>query len=193
MDKIKIPKCNSTFKLLEQKTFTTKSRVESGQTLTNITVQPTVNVVSPPPANKLVFTAPPTPWSLNAGNWAGPFTLQRQDASGNPVTSGNLTVNLSTTSPHGKGKFSLTMGGVAITQIIIPDGTSTSQFYYYDETAGIWTITASATGLTSATQNIIVNPGTTTQFIITLPGETFENGKGNSGSPLIKQQEFSFK
>lgn len=85
------------------------------------------------------------------------------------------------------------MGGVAITQIIIPDGTSTSQFYYYDETAGIWTITASATGLTSATQNIIVNPGTTTQFIITLPGETFENGKGNSGSPFNQTAGVQFQ
>ncbi len=175
------------------KTFTTKSRVESGQTLTNISTQPTVNVIAPPPATKLVFTAPAPPWSLNAGNWAGPLTIERQDASGNPVTTGNLTVNLSTTSPYGKGKFSLTSGGTAITSLIISDGNSSAQFYYYDETAGTWTITASATGLTSATQNITVNPGVATQFVITLPGETFENGKGNTGTPLTQTAGVQFQ
>ncbi|MBC7194411.1 MAG: hypothetical protein H5U37_01975, partial [Caldisericia bacterium] len=175
------------------KTFTTKSRVESGQNLTNISVQPTVNVVSPPPATKLVFTSPPAPWSLNAGNWAGPLRVERQDASGNPVISGNLTVNLATTSPYGKGKFSLTSGGPIINQLTIPDGVSSIDFYYYDETAGTWTITASATGLTSATQNITVNPGTTTQLVLTLPGETFESGKGNSGSPLSQTSGVQFQ
>ncbi|MDI6860655.1 MAG: stalk domain-containing protein [Caldisericia bacterium] len=175
------------------KTFTTKSRVESGQTLTNISVQPTVNVIAPPPATKLVFTSPPPPWSLTAGNWAGPLTVQRQDSSGNPVTSGNLTVNLSTNSPYGKGKFSLTSGGPTVTQVTIPDGSSTVNFYYYDETAGVWTITASATGLTSATQNITVNPSTTTQLVITLPGETFENGKGNTGTPTSQTAGVQFQ
>lgn len=175
------------------KTFTTKSRVESGQTLTNISTQPTVNVIAPPPATKLVFIAPAPPWSLNAGNWAGPLTVERQDASGNPVTNGNLTVNLSTTSPHEKGKFSLTSGGTAITSLTIPDGSSIAQFYYYDETAGTWIITASATGLTSATQNITVNPGAATQFVITLPGETFENGKGNTGTPLTQTAGVQFQ
>ena len=174
------------------KTFTTKSRVESGQTLTNISVQPTVNVIAPPPATKLVFTTP-SPWSLYAGNWEGPLTVERQDESSNPVTIGNLTVNLSTTSPHGKGKFSLTSGGTSITSLTIPDGSSTAQFYYYDETAGVWTINASATGLTSATQNITVNPATTTKFVITLPGETFENGKGNIGTPLNQVAGESFQ
>ena len=175
------------------KTFTTKSRVESGQKLTNISVQPTVSVTTTPPATKFVFSAPPTPWSMNAGTWVGPLTVQRQDASNNPVTSGTTTVNLSTTSPHGKGKFSLTSGGTSITQLTIPDGGSSAQFYYYDETAGVWTITASATGLTSATQNITVNPGTTSKFIITLSGETFENGKGNSGSPQVQTAGVSFQ
>lgn len=175
------------------KTFTTKSRVESGQTLTNISVQPTVNVVLPPPATKLVFTAPPAPWSLTAGNWAGPLTVERQDASGNPVTSGNTTISLSTTSPHGKGKFSLTSGGPPITQVTIPDGSSSVNFYYYDETAGVWTITASATGLTSATQNITVSPSITTQLVITLPGETFENGKGNTGSSSTQTAGVQFQ
>lgn len=175
------------------KTFTTRSRVESGQTLTNISIQPTVNVVLPPSATKLVFTSPSPPWSLTAGNWAGPLTVQRQDVSGNPVTSGDLTVNLSTTSPYGKGKFSLTSGGTAITSLTIPNGSSDASFYYYDETAGNWTITASSTGLTSATQNITVNAGTTTQFVITLPGETFENGKGNSGTPTNQTAGVQFQ
>jgi len=175
------------------KTFTTKSRVESGQKLTNISVQPTVNVTTTPPATKLVFSAPAPPWWMNAGTWVGPLTVQRQDASNNPVTSGTTTVNLSTTSPHGKGKFSLTSGGSFITQLTIPDGSDKADFYYYDETAGTWTITASATGLTSATQSITVNPGTTTQFIITLPGETFESGKGNSGSPQVQTAGVSFQ
>lgn len=174
------------------KTFTTKSRVESGQTLTNISVQPTVNVVAPPAATKLVFTLPAPPWTIQAGSWFGPITIQRQDASGSPVTSGNLTVNLSTNSPYGKGKFSLTSGGSIITQLTIPDGSSTAQFYYYDETAGIWTITASATGLTSATQNITVNPGPVSQLVITLPGESFESGKGNSGTPASQTAGSAF-
>ncbi len=174
------------------RTFTTKSRVESGQTLTNISTQPTVNVVTPPPATKLVFT-PLGPWSMNAGSWFGAIRVERQDASNNPVISGNLTVNLSTTSPHGKGKFSLTSGGTSVTQVTITEGNSWVEFWYYDETAGTWTITASATGLTSASQNITVNPGVTTQFVVTLPGETFQNGKGNIGTPLNQTAGIQFQ
>ncbi|MCD6168918.1 MAG: copper amine oxidase N-terminal domain-containing protein [Caldisericia bacterium] len=162
-------------------TFTTKSRKESGETLADISSSPKVTVLST--AYKLVFKQVVS--SITAGQWStNTFKIERQDSSGNPVTTGTITVKLSTNSPYGKGKFSLSAGGSSITTLTIHSGSSeTSPFYYYDETSGEWTITASSTGLVSATTTITVNPAAQSKFVITLPGQTFENGKGNSGTP----------
>ncbi|GEM_PF-494858 len=176
-------------------TFTTKSRSSSSATLSTISSSPTVTVQQQV-ATKLVFTtghAPSDFSPITAGNWtAGYIEVQRQDSSGNPVTSGSLTVNLSTTSPYGKGKFALAVGGDPITSVTIPDGSSTASFYYYDESAGTWSITASASGLTPASDSITVNPDSVSQLVITLPGETFESGNGNTGTPDTQTAGTSF-
>ncbi|HON83400.1 MAG TPA: hypothetical protein PLI22_04610, partial [Caldisericia bacterium] len=178
-------------------TFETKSRENPSKNLDTIPSSPIIKVLKKPSATKLIFLPSYKPSiydGLLAGNWtSGPIKVQRRDASNNPITSSDLKVDLSTTSPFGKGKFALSYGGSPITSITIPDGSSTAEFYYYDETAGTWTITASAKDLTSAVDNITVNPGSVSQLVITLPGETFESGKGNTGTPTAQTAGTGFQ
>lgn len=172
-------------------TFTTQTRRDSSDSLASISASPIVSVISV--AQKLVFDLPPT--TMTAGTWSTQFVLKRQDDLGNPVTTGNTTVTITTNSPYGKGKFSRTQsGGSSTLTLTIPQGQDSISFYYYDETAGTWTITASSTGLVPATASITINPTTIgRKFLITLPGETFESGKGNSGTPSNQTSGSSFQ
>ena len=103
--------------------------------------------------NKLAFTT--SALSATAGVTAnmGPITVQEQDANGNPTITAE-TVTLSSNST-GTKFFSATSGGTSggsITTVSIPSGSSSATFYYSDAKSGSPVITASATGLTSATQ-----------------------------------------
>jgi hypothetical protein len=104
---------------------------------------------------KLVFTT--SAQTLTAGVTSGTITVQRQDASNNPATLGNLTVDLSTTSTG--GVFRDTTDSTTITQVTIPDGSSSASFKYKDTVAGSPTIKAAdhAAVLTPATQAETVN------------------------------------
>ena len=105
--------------------------------------------VSLAPPAKVVFTAAPTlsPPSFsgqaNSSPTLGKFTVQEQDAWGNPASNGSVTVGLVSTSSG--GVFSLTSGGPAVTSIQIPAGSNSASFYYGDTAAGSPTITASTT------------------------------------------------
>jgi hypothetical protein len=97
----------------------------------------------------------------------GPITVQLQDGSGNPVNAGpgGLTVNL-TSSSAGINEFSATSGGSTVTSVVIPPGSSTATFYYGDEAAGTPTITASATGVTPATQTETIKGGAPASLVL---------------------------
>ncbi len=108
-------------------------------------------------ASKLAYTAG-AGQSVNVGSVSSVITVQVQASNGNPVTSG-ATVGLSTSSSG--GSFYSDSGGTnQITSITISSGQSSGNFYYKDANAGTPTLTASSTGLTSAT----------TQFTITSSG-----------------------
>jgi len=110
------------------------------------------------PASKLVVTVSPS--AVTAGSWTSKYTVQRQDQYGNPVTFGSTTVDLASTSTGTNKKFSETTGGTAVTSVTILDGSSTKDFYYYDDKAGSWSVSVSATGLTGDTKPLTVNPKT---------------------------------
>ncbi len=113
----------------------------------------TVNTVAA--ASKLVFTT--AAQTFTAGVTSGTISVQLDDASGNPVLagSGGQTVNLTSTSAV--GLFRNTADTATITTVMIPARTSTVSFKYKDTLAGTPTVTASATGLTSATQQETVS------------------------------------
>jgi hypothetical protein len=85
----------------------------------------------------------------------GPITVQEQDSSGNASTTA-VTVNLSSSGTT--GEFATSLGGMAVTSVNIPAGSSTATFYYGNTTPGTPTMTVSATGLTSGTQQATISP-----------------------------------
>ncbi len=112
--------------------------------------------VDPAAAAQLAYTGGPA--TVVAGAETTAFTVQRQDQFGNPVTSGATVVGLASNSTGAAKVFKAAPGGDAVTEVTIPDAGSTVVFYYDDEKAGAWTITASATGLTPAESALTVNP-----------------------------------
>ncbi len=116
--------------------------------LTTATQQETITAGAP---SVLIFTTGAVSGSASNSATLGPITVEEQDAYGNVATSGSpTTVNLTSTSAG--ASFAATSGGAAVSSVTIPGSYSTATFYYGDTTAGNPTITAAATGLSSATQ-----------------------------------------
>jgi hypothetical protein len=105
------------------------------------------------PASQLVFTTPALTGPASSGANLGPVTVQEEDASGNPVNagSGGVSVSLSA-NPSSGAVFSGSAGGTLVTSVTIPAGSAAASFYVGDSNNGSPVVTASATGLTSATQ-----------------------------------------
>lgn len=130
-------------------------------------------------ASKLVFTtsAPATKVPLVTGT----ISVQRQDAFGNPTTTGSVTVFLSSTSAG--GVFRNTADNANITSVSIGSGASSASFRYKDTLAGSPTIKAADqasvpdTGLTDATQTVTVDKGDqTVTFTSSVPGSATYGG-----------------
>ena len=120
---------------------------------------------------KLIFTTSPV--AGNAGTTAnlGPITVQEQTSTNVPTTVGE-TVNL-TSSGAGTYIFNTASGAstpTGATSVTIPSGQSSVTFFYGGTKAGAPTITAAATGLTSATQTETVNVGPVAVFSLSNPG-----------------------
>ena len=115
--------------------------------------------------SKLTFTTGPVSGPASNTATLGPITVEELDAYGNVATTGTpTTVNLTSTSAG--ATFAATSGGVAVTEVTIPGGSSTATFYYGDTKAGTPTITAAATGLTSATQQETITALAGTQLSV---------------------------
>jgi len=99
---------------------------------------PKLNLEYYPP--RLVITAIGGP-TMAAGGWLQ-LTIARKDYDNNPVTTGWLLVNLTSTSTG--GRFSTSIGGPTITQIWIAHGSPSITLYYYDNKAGIQTLGAAS-------------------------------------------------
>ena len=83
------------------------------------------------------------PATVNAGSRAA-YTVTRYDQYDNQVTSGARVVYLFSNSTGANAKFyDAAIAGSVITQVTITDTNSSADFWYYDNKAGNWTITAS--------------------------------------------------
>jgi RTX calcium-binding nonapeptide repeat (4 copies) len=108
----------------------------------------------------LAFATPPQ--TLRPGVPSAPMTVQLQAQGAAVAATAPLTIGLTSTSPA--GAFALTPAGpwsptLAVT---LPAGGSTSQgFYYLDTAVGSPTLMASTPGLLSATQTLVVTSSTT--------------------------------
>ena len=97
----------------------------------------------------------------------GMMTVQ-EEASNGVATTDPETVTLTSTS--NKGVFSSSPGGATVTSVNILAGQSSVSFYYGDTRTGTPTITASAVGLSAATQIETITPGALTTFVLSAPG-----------------------
>jgi aryl-phospho-beta-D-glucosidase BglC (GH1 family) len=147
--------------------------------------------VTPGAATQVVITT--VPQSLATGVASSPITVQLEDSSGLTVDAGTggVTVSLGTTSNQG---FFFNTGNILTSAVTIPAGSSTTTFTYKDGLAGTPTITASASGLTAASQTESVQSVTSSSFLRT-SGTSIVNGSGqtiqlrgvNLGSWLIME------
>ena len=114
--------------------------------------------ITPASTLKFVFTSG-TNQSLSAGQLSGQVIVQRRDQYGNTVTSGSVTVNLTSTSLG--AKFYSDAGNTLATSVVIVNGSSTVSFWYTDTSAGSPTLTGSAAGLTPATTTFTITQAPT--------------------------------
>ena len=106
-------------------------------------------------ASQLAFTTAAK--TLTVGTVSDAYTVQLQDGTGGATNAVSaVTVNLATTST-GTYEFRASSTGTSVTSVTITVGSSTVNFYYIDYQVGSPTLTISATGLTSATQQQTVN------------------------------------
>ncbi len=116
-----------------------------------------VITINPAPATQLVYTAG-TSQSITVSDVSSVITVQRQDQYGNPVTTGAISLTLSSNSGNNGQFYTDSAGHNRITPpVTIPDGSSSYSFYYHDTGSGTPTLTASSLGLTSATTQFTIS------------------------------------
>lgn len=155
-------------------TFTTQSRISDSGTFSSISTSPTVTVDSGATSQ---FTLN-DPGNMPAGSRLA-YVVTRKDQYGNAVTSGSDTVYLYSDSTDTPTFYTSAIDGSPVTSVTIGDGTSTAQFWYYDETVGTVTVTASdgvptadgASGINDATDDVAVSAAATSQFVLTNQGD----------------------
>lgn len=153
-------------------------------------IQPTTtaSITSGPPVRFLVAG----PASAYAKTRAG-FTISRKDVLGNPSILGTSTVYLYTNSSSINAKFyNDSLVGSVVTSIQIPNGQSSVGVWYYDDTAGTYTITGSdatpvpdgATGIIDGTATITILP-VAVKFVILQPAD----GSVDAAIPVTVQAQ----
>ena len=142
--------------------------------------------ISTAPPAQLVFTNTAVSGPANSNPTLGPITVQEEDALGNAVT-GTLAVNLSSSSSSGVfaayNTTTKTCGTTTTTSLTIAANASSVEFCYGDTTAGSPTITASASGLLSATQTATISAGPKNKLVVTTAPPTTTS----AGTPFNMQ------
>ncbi len=117
------------------------------------------------------------------------FTVTLEDAFGNATAKTTATtVNLSTTDTT-SGTFAAASGGATVSSVSLPANASSVTAYYGDTKAGTPTITAAATGLTSATQGETITPGTAGQLIFTTTTRSGAASNSATLGPITIQEQ----
>ena len=151
--------------------------------LTSPTATQTETVIAAA-ASQLVYTT--TAQTLTAGVVSGALTVQEEDAYGNVTTTAE-TVNLSTSNAS-TGLFKDNATGATITSVSIPAGSSTASFKYVDTLVSSPTLTAAATGLTSAMQTETVIAAAASKLVFTTTPQTIPFGVV-SGTLTVQEQD----
>ena len=187
--------------LVNSPTITVAAATVNGQAVTGTTTNGFTMTAGN--ASQFNFTTVPTgnqPVGTTAS--VGPFTVQLEDAFGNPVNaSATTTLNLSTTSAGTSGHtpfFTTTHLGTAGGTVTIPSGSANStSFYYSDTLAGTPTITvAGATvngqAVTGDTANgFTMTAGNAKQFAFTstVTGNQAASASANVGPFNVQLQD----
>lgn len=141
--------------------------------------------------------------TLTAGSCSGAaniITVELQDGSSTPrPPTGVTTINISSNSPS-ETIYSDSSCSTPITggNISFTTADSSKSFYIVDtrKSNPTWTLTASKTSgpdtISNGTQSLTVNAAAVSQLVVTLPGQTFTDGVGNSGSPSALTAGTSF-
>jgi len=114
------------------------------------------------------------------------------DAYGHPESGEDRTINLSQTSGTGDGTFRETPPGDNVTYVSMTTADTSVTFYYACTQTGSKTILVYANLLSSATQNATINAESASQLLTKLPGQTFVNGSGMTGTPTQQTAGTSF-
>jgi len=136
----------------------------------------------------VAFT-PHTSQTLGAGVRSTVITIERYSSSGTPITSGSLTVDLSTSSSGG-AFYPAQTGQTTISSVTIANGAATATFYYQDDKIGspILSITATDTSqnppvyYTGDSLTFTINPGNLAGIQIT--------DSGGASLPLIPTEYY---
>jgi hypothetical protein len=135
---------------------------------------------SPPTATKLVITT--SPENITQSGCSNPYTVQRQSESNAAITSGSTVVSLSDDQGN-VAFFSNNTCTTSITSITITEGLSSAQYYLQDAELETFTVTASASGLTAATDSVDVLQ-TVDNFISALVFPAADSGSFSEPSSL---------
>ncbi|MFC1480156.1 hypothetical protein ACFL5Y_01765, partial [Candidatus Omnitrophota bacterium] len=164
-------------------TYTTADTITITGWATGLTGTSASNSVTVNPASTSYYSLD-SPVDITAGGTEAAYTVTRYDQYNNLVASGSETVYLFTNSTGNNAAFRDSIGGTAITSVAIASSTSASNFWYYDEKAGDWTITASdatpadaALGIRDAQDAITVNPASAAKLLwVTQPATSVTAG-----------------
>ena len=137
-------------------------------------------------ASQLAITS--SPFSAAASNKAtASFTVTLEDTFGNVTTkTSSTTVNL-TSNSTGTHEFSATSGGANVTSVPLAANTSSVTAYYGDAKIGTPTISAAATGLTTATQQETISTGPT-KLVLTGPTSGSASGTAALGPFTVTEE-----
>jgi hypothetical protein len=122
--------------------------------------------------SQLAFVTPVR--SQSVGQCSQKLTVQRQDAYGNPVTGGNLTVNLTAMPSMGFALYADSSCPAAnpVTSINIIGAASTQDFYYKGTLPGVVHVTATASGAGSVGQDETVSSVPPSTLVFTTPARS---------------------
>ena len=138
-------------------------------------------------ATQLAIISGPTSGTATSGSNIGPFTVQRQDAYGNPVSTGTSALTVKLASDSTADKFSVASNGSSVTQVTIPAGSHSTTFYYGDTKAGTATITASVSGsgIASASKAVTIAAASAARIAFVNATTTSVAARTSTAGPLI--------
>jgi len=130
--------------------------------------------------------------SIIAGETRAAYTVSRYDQFGNLQKSGNETITLSSNATDTNEKFYTAADGVTpVTTVTLANGSGSANFWYYDEKAGDWSISATGlSGISAITDAITVIPGATNHFHLTSPADITAGGS-RAAYTVTRHDQFS--